>query len=52
MGGRALQALPQNPVQAPPSYPKSLGAKLPSLYEQLDVESLFFAFFFKSGSVQ
>lgn len=54
MGSRALQALPQNPAQAPPSYPKSLGAKLqgPSLYEQLDVESLFFAFYFKSGSVQ
>ena len=54
VGARAMQAQPQNPVQVPQSYPKSLGAKLQgsSLYEQLDAESLFFAFYFKSGSVQ
>ena len=45
MGARAIQALPQNLVQVPPCYPKSLEVKLlgPSLHEQLDFESLFFA---------
>ena len=45
---------PPHPAQMPASYPKSCIGALngPQIYEKLEIEALFFAFYFKPGSVQ
>ena len=46
--------VPRNPYQTPPYYPQALNAVLssPALFAQLDIETLFYVFYYLPGTYQ
>lgn len=54
VGHRPKYYVPRNPYQAPTYYPQATNSILssPRLFAQLDVETLFYVFYFLPGTYQ